>query len=247
MKDLTWSRLDSLALPIKALFTGYLLVIGLGLLMAGAQIMLTHGMADGKAGLSMDDIVYSYHGNRTGSTLEAKLHGSMKDMAPQEQKTQLIKWAREGAPADQWDTVIQPITQQYCIACHSNMPGLSDFTKLTEMQRVAEVDEGKALTTLTRLSHIHLFGISFIFFFVGLIFSFASGFNPLTKAVIIFIPFGFLIIDIAAWWLTKMHPGFAFLVIIGGLGYSVASATMILTSLYQMWVMPFLSAKKEAT
>lgn len=247
MKDLTWSRLDSLALPVKALFTGYLLVIGLGLLMAGAQIMLTHGMADGKLGLSMDDIVYSYHGNRTGSTLEAKLHGSMKDMAPQEQKTQLIKWAREGAPADQWDTVVQPITQQYCIACHSTMPGLSDFTKLTEMQRVAEVDEGKALTTLTRLSHIHLFGIAFIFFFVGLIFSFASGFNPIVKAAIIFIPFGFLIIDVAAWWLTKMHPGFAFLVIIGGLGYSLASATMILTSLYQMWVMPVLSAKKVAS
>jgi len=30
MKELTWSNLESLALPVKALFTGYLLVIGLG-------------------------------------------------------------------------------------------------------------------------------------------------------------------------------------------------------------------------
>lgn len=244
MKELSWSRLDSLALPVKALFTGYLFVIGLGLLMAGAQIMLTHGMADGKPGLSMDDIVYSYHGNRTGSTLEAKLNGSMKDMAPKDQNTILIKWARDGAPADQWEPTIQPIVQQYCIACHSTMPGLPNFKNLSELQATAEVDEGKAFATLTRLSHIHLFGIAFIFFFVGLIFSFASGFNPMVKAVIIFIPFGFLIIDILAWWLTKMHPGFAFLVIIGGLGYSLASATMILTSLYQMWIMPFLAARK---
>jgi hypothetical protein len=31
--------------------------------MAGAQIMLTHGQSDGKPGLSIDDVVYSYYGN----------------------------------------------------------------------------------------------------------------------------------------------------------------------------------------
>ena len=66
----------------KVLFTGFLLVIGVGLLMAGAQIMLTHGMADGKAGLSINDIIYSYHGNRSGSKLESMLNGQMKAMAP---------------------------------------------------------------------------------------------------------------------------------------------------------------------
>ena len=52
--DLT---LGKLSLTYRVLYTGFLLVIGLGLLMAGAQIMLTHGMADGKAGLSINDIV----------------------------------------------------------------------------------------------------------------------------------------------------------------------------------------------
>jgi len=55
--------------------------------MAGAQILLTHGMADGKLGLSMDDIVYSYYGN---SRLEAKLNGSMKDKAPEDVRAKLI-------------------------------------------------------------------------------------------------------------------------------------------------------------
>lgn len=164
MKETSRLNLTGLSISVKSLFTGYILVVGVGLLMAGLQILLSHGMADGKPGLSIDDIVYSYHGNRTGSTLEAKLHGSMKDMAPNEQKLVLIKWARDGAPEEQWEPIIKPITQQYCVACHSTMPGLSDFTKLSEMQRIAEVDTGKALSTLTRLSHIHLFGISFIFF-----------------------------------------------------------------------------------
>jgi len=33
-------------------------------LLALAQILFTHGMADGKVGLSIEDIVYSYYGNR---------------------------------------------------------------------------------------------------------------------------------------------------------------------------------------
>ena len=46
--------LGKLSLTYRVLFTSFLLVIGLGLMMAGAQIMLTHGMADGKPGLSMN-------------------------------------------------------------------------------------------------------------------------------------------------------------------------------------------------
>ena len=229
--------LHQLSLPIKALFTGYLLVIGLGLLMAGGQILLTHGLADGKSGLSVDDIVYSYYGDRSGSLLETKLNGSMKDKAPQEANTTLIKWAREGAQESEWQPTIKPIVDQYCASCHAHIPGLPNITRLDEMQKVAQIDTGAAWSTLTRVSHIHLFGIAFIFFFVGFIFSFASGFKPWVKALLIFTPFAFLILDIAAWWLTKMVPEFAVLVMLGGLGYTLASSIMILTSLYQMWLM----------
>ncbi len=243
MKELTWTSLENLALPVKALFTGYLLVVGLGLMMAGGQIMLTHGMADGKIGLSMDDLVYSYYGDREGSKLEAKLNGSMKDYAPAETKLELIKWARAGAPEGEWESKIKPITDQHCVACHANMPGLAKIGEKDEMIKVAAPDMGASVSTLTRVSHIHLFGIAFIFFFIGLIFSFATGFNPIVKALLIFTPFMFLILDIAAWWLTKMHPGFAWLVMVGGFGYSLASTVMIFSSLYQMCVKPFMAKK----
>jgi len=243
MKELDWPTLENFALPVKALFTGYLLVIGLGLLMSGAQIMLTHGMADGKLGLSMDDLVYSYYGNRGGSKLEAKLTGSMKDYAPAEANLEMIKWARAGAPEGEWESKIKPVTEQYCVACHANMPGLVNVGEKENMLKVAEVDSGATVTTLTRVSHIHLFGIAFIFFFVGLIFSFATGFSPVVKALLIFTPFMFLILDIAAWWLTKYSPGFAWLVMLGGMGYSLASTIMIFSSLYQMCVKPFMAQK----
>ncbi len=234
------TTLQKLNLPLKALFTGYLLAIGLGLLVAGAQIMLTHGMADGKFGLSVDDIIYSYHGNHDGpnaSKLESKLFGSMKDNAPPEVRMALLKWADAGAPASEWESKIKPLVVEYCGPCHANMPGLANITDKAVMDQMTKRDEGMTIATLTRVSHIHLFGVSFIFFMVGWIFSYATGFNIWLKSFLIFTPFAFLIVDVASWWLTKLNPNFAWLVIIGGFGYSLASTVMIFSSLYQMWFM----------
>lgn len=241
MKEIQRFTLADLALPIKTLFTGYLLTIGLGLLMAGAQIMLTHGMADGKFGLSVDDIVYSYHGNHEGpnaSKLESKLNGSMKENAPPEIRMALIKWAAAGAPAGEWESNIKPKVDQYCAPCHANIPGLTNISDKAVMDVMTQRDEGQAFPTLVRVSHIHLFGIAFLFFFVGWIFTYATGFSPMVKAILIFTPFAFLIVDVISWWLTKLNPNFAWIVIIGGFGYSIASSVMILSSLYQMWVLP---------
>lgn len=235
MKQIQRFTLCELTLPVKTLFTGFLLAIGLGLCMAGMQIMLTHGMADGKLGLSVDDIVYSYYGDRSGSTLESKLNGSMKNNAPPEVRLELIKWVRAGAPVNEWESTIKPQVVKYCTICHANMPGLADISDKTVMYTMTKVNEGASVSTLTRVSHIHLFGIAFIFFFVGWIFTYATGFSTMIKGMLIFTPFGFLMLDVVSWWLTKLNPGFAWLVIIGGFGYSLASTVMIFTSLYQLW------------
>ena len=76
-----FSSLKQLDIPVKVLFTGYLTTVAVGYLVALIQILFTHGMADGKFGLSIDDIVYSYYGNRSGTVLETKLNGSMKENA----------------------------------------------------------------------------------------------------------------------------------------------------------------------
>lgn len=242
-KEIQRFTLADLALPVKTLFTGYLLAIGLGLLVAGGQIMLTHGMADGKLGLSVDDIVYSYHGDRSASTLEGKLNGSMKDMAPPEVRMDIIKWVRNGAPEAEWDGHFKEAFATNCVPCHSTMPNIPNFTSLDEVKKVAKINEGASIPTLTRVSHIHLFGISFIFFFVGWIFTYATGFSPTAKAVLIVTPFLFLIVDVISWWLTKLDPNFAWVVIIGGFGYGVAATIMIFTSLYQMWILPLRTLK----
>ncbi len=235
--NLAWFNLPNLPTPIKALFAGYLLVIGVGLAMAGLQIMMTHGMADGKVGLSKNDIIYSYYGDRTHSLLESKLNGSMKANAPDAVRADIIKWVHKGAPKEDWDAHFKGVFAQHCVMCHSTVPNIPNFKHFEAVQKVAATGEGASFQSLTRVSHIHLFGISFIFFFIGFIFSFAVNVPKTLKIIAIVFPFAFLIIDILSWWLTKLTPGFAWFTIIGGIGYSLASTYMWCVSMYQMFIL----------
>jgi len=234
-------NLSSQGTALKSLFTGYLVVVAVGYLMAIVQIQFTHGMADGELGLSTDDIVYSYYGKRSGSTLESKLNGSMKMKAPEADRLKIINWVRKGADEKSFnDTGIRKIFDNSCVACHSPPSGLPvpDFTKFENIAHVSDTDTGASFSSLARVSHIHLFGIAFIFMFVGLIFSLASGIPKTLKSTVIVMPYIFLLIDIASWWLTKLNPHFAWLVIIGGGTMGLSFAFMWIVSMYEMWIMP---------
>lgn len=63
--------------------------------------------------------------------------------------------------------------------------------------------------------------------FVGLIFALTSGVRPKLKAVSITMPYLFLLTDIGSWWLTKLNPHFALLVIVGGGGRAMAFVFML--------------------
>lgn len=234
-------NLCSQGIALKALFSGYLIVVAIGYLMAVVQIQLTHGMADGEMGLSVDDIVYSYYGDRAGSTLEAKLKGSMQVMAPDEERLKIINWVHKGAEEQAFhDNGIRQIMDNRCVMCHNASSGLPipDFTKFENVAKRAETDTGVTFSSLARVSHIHLFGIAFIFMFVGLIFSLAAGVPKYLKASVIVMPYIFLILDISSWWLTKLNPNFAWLVIIGGGAMALSFAFMWIVSMYEMWIMP---------
>jgi hypothetical protein len=231
-------NLISFGTSIKLLFTGYLTAVAAGFLMALIQILFTHGMADGKFGLSLDDIVYSYYGNRSGSLLESKLNGSMKANAPEQERFKLIQWARDGGGKVSYHDEIKAIVDQRCIVCHNaNAGSLPDFSHYKDLKKMTESNQGATFQSLIRISHIHLFGISFIFMFVGIIFSFSTAVPRKFKYTAIVMPYLFLLIDIASWWLTKLNPHFAWLVIIAGVGLSLSFAFMWCVSMYQMWIL----------
>jgi hypothetical protein len=224
--------------PIKVLFSGYLITVGIGYMFALIQILLTHGMADGKFGLSVDDIVYSYYGNRSGTVLEQKLDGSMSDKAPDQERFDIIQWVRDGADSDAYkDNGIEQIVQARCVMCHNKeASGIPNFNDYKQLKALTAQDEGATLGSLTRGSHIHMFGISFIFMFVGIIFSFSETTDVKYKCIAVGMPYVFLVTDIVSWWLTKFFPMFAWLVIFAGMGMGVSFMFMWATSILEMWL-----------
>jgi hypothetical protein len=222
--------------PLKVLFTGYLTSVAVGYLFALIQILFTHGMADGKFGLSIDDIVYSYYGNRSGALLETKLNGSMKENASEKERFAIIQWVRDGADKDDYiDDGIEKIIQERCVTCHNKHAAIPNFSEFNVLKELTTEDEGATFSSLTRVSHIHLFGIGFIFMFVGLIFNFTETSTLKYKCVAIGMPYVFLLVDILSWWLTKLNPMFAWLVIIAGIGMAISFLFMWTVSVLEMW------------
>lgn len=241
-------RLKELDTPLKVLFTGYLSSVAIGYLVALIQILFTHGMADGKFGLSVDDIVYSYYGNRSGTVLETQLNGSMKENASEKERFAIIQWVRDGADKDDYvDDGIEKIVKDRCVMCHNKESSLPNFADFNVIKELTKEDEGATFGSLTRVSHIHLFGIGFIFMFVGLIFSFCETSTVKYKCIAIGMPYIFLLVDIISWWLTKLNPMFALLVIIAGAGMAISFLYMWSISVLEMWWFDkvFLNAKGE--
>jgi len=230
-----FSSLKTLDVPVKVLFTGYLTTVAVGYLFALIQILFTHGMADGKFGLSIDDIVYSYYGNRSGSTLEVKLNGSMKENASEQERFLIMQWVRDGADQDDYvEDGIEKIIQERCVMCHNKDAAIPNFNEFEVLKELAKEDTGATFSSLTRVSHIHLFGISFILFFIGKIFLLCD-MNIYVKRVAIVIPFVAMLLDVGSWFVTKHIAEFAYIVVLSGALMGLSMGVQIILSIYQMW------------
>ena len=225
-----------LPLVQRVLYTCALFVLGLGYAFAMIHIYSSHHGRDGEQMLSVEDIVIAYSGNKEGTKLESALKGPMSGMLPADENVALINWARHGASQVEYEAGIKAIFDNRCIACHNNrnphLPPLEDFEGV---KHTAEEDHGADLFTLVRVSHIHLFGLTFIFFIVGSIFIHAYVRSEWVKITIIVTPFIAIALDIASWYITKVSEPFAWVVIGSGALMGLSFAFQFLVSIHQMW------------
>ena len=221
----------------KLLYTGFLLLMGSGYLMALVFLYTSHEGHDGKPGVSIEDVVDNYYGNRSGTRLEAALRGPMAGYLEQsEDRSEIVAWLKDGAAEPDYNTRVRPILEKTCLQCHSPASGLNipDLSTYAGIKVVAAVDTGESLHTLIKLSHIHLFGIGLVALGIGLIFRLAAVATWL-KATLMVSPFVAIFADILAWFLTKWDPVYAYTVVAAGALLGLAWAVQILISLFQLW------------
>lgn len=238
MPNLNSVHFKFLPMSMRMLFTSVLLVFGAAYCMAMLQVWFTKVGLDGKNYLTAKDLVIAYSGNTDGTKMETALKGPMSAMLDDAGKKIIFTWLHKGAPKGEYDTTINPILQEHCVMCHnpSANPNLPDYTNWEGVQKVTTADTGMTIPTLIRVSHIHLFGLTFIFFITGFIYSHSYVRPMWFKCVVIAVPFLALIVDVASWYLTKVWHGFAWVVILSGALYGIAFTIQWFTSMYQMWL-----------
>lgn len=226
---------SELPLSMRTLFSATLIVLSIGYLFAMIQIYETHAGRDGKTGLSAEDIAIAYSGSPV-TKLEAALSGPMSGMLPANERATIIASLHNGFDKAEYDDHIKPIIDQRCLSCHGGSnPHIPNLNGYENIAKVTQMDMGMSIATLVRVSHIHMFGIPFIFFIMGMIFSHAYLRPVWLKSAIIVLPFLAIIIDIGSWYLTKINTAFAWAVIIGGLLMGLSFAFQWIVSMYQLW------------
>ncbi len=231
---------SDLPYSLRVLYTSALVILAFGYLFALIYVFHAQAGRDGKANmLSVEDIVIAYRGSGKGSRLEGALRGPMSTMLPADEGASLIKWAQEGADRSHYETAIKPLLDKRCASCHDGSnPHLPNLVGYENLKKVTEKDTGAGIFTLVRVSHIHLFGFTFIFFIVGLIFSHAYVRPVWLKCAVIATPFVCTMLDVSAWYMTKLYAWFAWVVIISGMVMGLCFAFMWVVSMYQMWFSP---------
>jgi hypothetical protein len=149
----------------------------------------------------------------------------------------MLQWIRDGADKKAYTSSIEAIVSDNCLSCHDGSnPHLSNLDGFEKIQEVVAQDTGTDLYTLVRVSHIHLFGLTFIFFIVGFIFSHAYMRPVWLKSLLIATPFAGVIADVLGWYVTKIYAPFAWVVFVAGVFNGLSFAIMWFVSMYQMWV-----------
>lgn len=222
---------------MRTLFTGTLLLLGLGYLFAAIYVFAAHSEADGRPGLWVEDIKVTYGGSADITPMEQALRGPMSGMLPPPDLDTILEWIDEGARKRDFEASIKTILEADCLSCHDGSnPHLSNLDGYDNVALLVAGDTGADLHTLVRVSHIHFFGLTFIFFIVGFIFSHAYVRPVWIKHLAIALPFLGVMLDVLGWYVTKVFSPFAWVVLIAGFINALAFAFMWIVSMYQMWL-----------
>jgi hypothetical protein len=233
-----YNHYSELPFSMCILYTATLCILGLGYLFGLIYLFHTYSGRDGNPmDLTYEDLVIAYTGSGKGSKLESALRGPMSSMLPKDEASALVTWAQQGGDRPTYETFIAPTVEKRCLSCHDGSnPHLANLGGYDNIKKVTEQDKGTDIFTLVRVSHIHLFGIAFIFFLVGTVFSHAYVRPLWLKYLVMGGPFVCLMVDVSSWYMVKIYHPFAWLTMSAGALMGVCFAFMWVTSMYQMWI-----------
>jgi hypothetical protein len=236
--------LAALTLPARVLLTLFLAGVVAALAAGEGNVLASHSGADGRPGLSMEDLRVVFHG-RPGSTLIASKvdGGSMEKHVPvPSERKAILDWARGGATREGFDAA-RAILDRRCVRCHS--PGGekegSPFAEVREagarwelVVRYAAPDRGMSDAARATTTHAHLFSLSILLGLLGAVFLFTNT-RPRVKVAAVAVPFAGMFVDVGCWWLAIATPAAVAGIVAGGAVLAGGILVLVARPLWEMW------------
>jgi hypothetical protein len=250
--------LPNLSLPWKLLITFFLIVLSSGFVVSELYLMHTTEMADGKPGMSMDDITLTFYGSKTETRFKLQALGPMKKYFSEQEDDKLtadeqadldkvIAWNDAGAPEEQfWDKKekakapgpISKILDHHCTDCHGENGKKRDvsFETYSGVAKFTKPNPGMDRGRLLMLSHVHLLGMGMMFLLVGAAVA-ASVWPVWIRCALIVGGLSSILLDIFGWWTVKFWgPAFSPVVMVGGILMAVSFGASVFVALYDLWL-----------
>jgi len=191
---------------------------------------------DQKPGLSLSDIALSFYGARGTTKLEKSIDGGMRQYFSGDSDYQAAKqWLAAGATEAGFKE-LKPIFDASCSTCHSAEAAVADVVTVdyADLAPLLAQDTGKSVPRLVSISHTHVLATLPVIFLLALIFSFTRWPQALKGVVMVFASLAILL-DVGSWWLAKLSPALAILVLLGGLSLALSFLALIALSAVDMW------------
>lgn len=239
-------RLAQLPQSPRVLITFFVVLLGIGYLVAVLNVYLTYAGADGRASMTPQDLKLRLYGNRKATLLESVISpgGKMSQYMPNAaDREQILAWVHAGATETGF-TKVQPLFARNCAGCHQNN-GPASFRPLTNYQEVAtvaQVDRGESLATWARIAHTHIQSLALMYFALGILFCFC-GYPERLKAVVVSVPFLAVFLDFSTRALVRFQPEMVHGVMASGALLGLATAVMIAGVLHELWLSPAARAR----
>lgn len=236
--------LRALAFPARLLLTLFLLGTAAGLAAGEGNVLASHAEADGRPGLSMEDLRRVYHGRPGWTLIASKVDGgSMEKNVPvPSERRAILDWARSGATREGFDGA-RKVLDLRCVKCHSpgGEKGESPFAEAREagarwdlVREYAKPDRGMTTAARATTTHAHLFSLSALLALLGFVFLLTNT-RRAVKAAVVALPFAGMFLDVGCWWLSLWSPAAVAGIVAGGTMLAAGTLILVVRPLWEMW------------
>lgn len=171
--------------------------------------------------------IYNSHADRDGDP-----KSSCRDI--------VIAWVCNWAGREKFKADVKPFLDAQCVTCHDGSnPHVPNFNSFEHLSRYAELDTGTDIHTLVWVSHIHLFGLTLVFFHHGPDFRSRICQTDLVQGVRSRHTLRGNHHSLASWYVKKLCSPFALVVVIIGGFMGAAFAAIWIISIHQIWFYRF--------